>query len=113
MSTSDRRVIVAVATPLEPELVARIEAVDDRLEVRFEPDLLPPTRFPGDHRGVDGFWRTAEQEARWRRMMVGAEILFGLPGNCPQALAELVRENTDLRWVQATGCGPGECTPRA
>ena len=108
MSTSDRRVIVAVATPLEPGLVTRIAAVDNRLEVRYQPDLLPQTRFPGDHRGVDGFHRTAGQEARWRRLLADAEILFGLPGNSPQALAELVRENTGLRWVQATDGGAGE-----
>ena len=34
MNSSDRQVIVAVATPLEPGLVTRIAAVDNRLEVR-------------------------------------------------------------------------------
>lgn len=48
----ERVVVVGIATPLEAELVARVAAVDDRLQVRYEPGLLPPVRFPGDHRGV-------------------------------------------------------------
>ena len=108
MSIPDRTVIVAVATSLEPELVAHIAAVDDRLEVHYEPDLLPPERFLGDHRGVSGFRRTADQEVRWQRLLGNAEVVFGLPGDSPQALAELVRQNTGLRWVQATAEESGE-----
>jgi len=108
MSTTTKPIAVAIATPLEPEFVERIAVVDDRLEVRFEPDLLPPARFRGDHRGVEGFRRTAGQEARWGQLLADAEILFGLPGDSPQTLAKLVRENTALRWVQATVDGAGE-----
>ncbi|MGH3546922.1 MAG: hypothetical protein ACRDQU_02100 [Pseudonocardiaceae bacterium] len=36
------RVVVMIATPLEAELVALIKAVDDRLEVRYQPELLYP-----------------------------------------------------------------------
>lgn len=88
--------------------MALIEAVDDRLEVRYQPDLLPPLRFPGDHRGVESFHRTPEQENRWRAMMAEAEVLFGLPGDSPEGLADAVRTNTGLRWVQATAGGAGE-----
>jgi len=34
---SDERVAVLITTPLEAELVALIEAVDDRLQVRYQP----------------------------------------------------------------------------
>lgn len=105
---SGERVVVAVATPFEAELVALIKAVDDRLEVRYQPDLLPPLRFPGDHRGVESFHRTPEQENRWRAMMAEAEVLFGLPGDSPEGLADAVRTNTGLHWVQATAGGAGE-----
>ncbi len=105
---SGERVVVAVATPLEAELVASIEAVDDRLDVRYHPDLLPPLRFPGDHRGVASFHRPPEQEDRWRTMLAEAEVLFGLPADSPEGLAEAVRANTGLRWVQATAGGAGE-----
>jgi hypothetical protein len=35
MGTPNERVIVAVATPLQPELAQRIAAVDGRVEVRY------------------------------------------------------------------------------
>lgn len=55
MSTSHRRVIVAVATPTEVELVGRIEAVDNRLEVRYQPDLMPPPGSPATTAGSTDF----------------------------------------------------------
>ncbi len=106
--TSARRVVVAIATPLEADLVATIRAVDLRLEVLFDPELLPPLRFPCDHRGIDGFVRTDEQERRWQAMLERAEVLFGLPGDSGEGLAAVVRTNSRLRWVQATAGGAGE-----
>ena len=105
---SDERVVVLIATPLESALVALIEAVDERLQVRYQPDLLPALRFPGDHRGIDGFHRSPKQEDRWRAMVAEAEVLFGLPGDVPQGLSEAVGANPGLRWVQATAGGAGE-----
>lgn len=105
--THTRRVVVIV-TPLEADLVARIRAVDDRVDVRYEPDLLPPPRFPCDHRGIESFQRTPQQEHRWRAMLAEAEVLFGIPGDSPQGLADAVRAGDRLRWVQATAGGAGE-----
>ncbi|MGI8578142.1 MAG: D-2-hydroxyacid dehydrogenase [Nocardioidaceae bacterium] len=102
------RVVVVIATQLDAELVASIEAVDDRLEVRCQPDLLPPLRFVGDHRGVESFHRTPDHEHRWRAMLSEAEVMFGLPGDSPAGLADAVRGNSGLRWVQATAGGAGE-----
>ncbi|MDQ2826854.1 MAG: D-2-hydroxyacid dehydrogenase [Actinomycetota bacterium] len=108
MTASHRSVVVVIATPLETEMVALIEAVDGRLDVRYQPDLLPPTRFACDHRGVESFSRNAGQEARWRAMLADAEVLFGLPGDSPTGLADAVRAGAGLRWVQATAGGAGE-----
>jgi phosphoglycerate dehydrogenase-like enzyme len=105
---SARPVVVVIATPLGAELVASIRAVDDRLEVLFEPALLPPPRFPCDHRGIDAFRRTHEQESRWQAMLGSAEVLFGLPGDSGEGLADVVRTNLGLRWVQATAGGIGQ-----
>lgn len=63
---------VTIAGPLEAELVGSIRAVDSRVEVEYDPDLLPPPRFLGDHRGVDGFRRSPEDERRWREMLAVA-----------------------------------------
>jgi phosphoglycerate dehydrogenase-like enzyme len=105
---SVRRVVVVIATPLEAELVAIIRAVDDRLDVLFDPDLLPPLRFPAVHRGVDAFRRTNEQGRRWQEMLGRAEVLFGLPGDSGKNLAEVVRTNLGLRWIHATAGGAGQ-----
>lgn len=62
--------VVVIATPLEAELVTTIKAVDDRLEVLFDPKLLPPLRFPCDHRGCEA--------RRWEHYPVAelADALF-------------------------------------
>jgi phosphoglycerate dehydrogenase-like enzyme len=105
---TNRRVMVAIATPLEAELVHTIRAVDDRLEVQYQPDLLPPPRYPCDHRGLDSYTRTTEQRHRWSTMLSEAEVLFGFPGGSAEGLREVVRANPGLRWVQATAGGAGE-----
>jgi phosphoglycerate dehydrogenase-like enzyme len=99
---------VLIASPLEAELVARIQAAEPRAEVLFEPDLLPPARYPADHRGDPAFRRDAEAEARWRALLDRAEVLFGVPGDTAEGLAEAVTGLPRLRWVHATSAGAGE-----
>jgi phosphoglycerate dehydrogenase-like enzyme len=76
--------------------------------VLFEPDLLPPARYPADHRGDPGFRRDAGAEARWRALLDRAEVLFGVPGDSADDLAEVVATLPRLRWVHATSAGAGE-----
>jgi len=102
------RTQVLIASPLEAELAARIQAADPRAEVLFEPDLLPPARYPGDHRGDPSFARDAEGEARWRALLDRAEVLFGVPEDSTEGLAEVVNGLPRLRWVHATSAGAGE-----
>jgi phosphoglycerate dehydrogenase-like enzyme len=99
---------VLVASPLEAELAERIKAADPRAEVLFAPDLLPPARYPADHRGDPGFRRDPEAEARWRALLDRAEVLFGVPGDSADDLAEVVTTLPRLRWVHATSAGAGE-----
>jgi phosphoglycerate dehydrogenase-like enzyme len=99
---------VVIATPLEAELVERLRAVDERLDVRFEPDLLPPPRWPCDHAGDPGWSRTPEQEERFARLVAGAEVLFGFPREDPAQIAGVVRTAPGLRYVQATFAGAGQ-----
>jgi glyoxylate/hydroxypyruvate reductase A len=107
------RVVVMMATPLEEHLVAVIESIDDHLDVRYQPDLLPPTRFPCDHRGVESFRRTPKQEQRWRATLSEAEVLFGVPGDSAEGLADAVRASAGLRFVQATAGGAGQTVSAA
>ena len=102
------RVTVAIATPLEEELVDRIRGVDERLDVLFEPDLLPPPRYPSDHGGDPGFTRTVEQQQHFTRLVAGAEVALGIPNESPAGLAWLVRAAPDLRFVQCMYAGAGQ-----
>jgi len=99
---------VVIATPLEPELVARLRAVDERLDVAYEADLLPTPRWASDHIGDPSFVRTPEQEARFTELVAGAEIVLGYPQEDPVQIAWLVRTAPELRWVQATFAGAGQ-----
>ena len=82
---------VAIAGPLQAELVDSIRNVDPCVVVAYEPDLLPPTRYPNDHGGVEDFRRSPADERRWWEMIEAAEVLFGIPGDSPAGLASAVR----------------------
>jgi glyoxylate/hydroxypyruvate reductase len=96
-------VYVLIASPLEPELVARIAAADPRVSVLYAPDLLPEPRYPADHAGTPRSLSAADLD-RWSRLRTQADISFdfdwqdpaGIPRNCPR-----------LRWVQGTSAGIG------
>jgi phosphoglycerate dehydrogenase-like enzyme len=102
-----------IASPLEAELVDQVRAVDERLDVQFEPELLPPPRYPSDHHGDESFRRTPGQEARFTALVAGAEVLFGIPAESPERLAWAVRSAPGLRFVQATAAGAGQQVRRA
>jgi phosphoglycerate dehydrogenase-like enzyme len=99
---------VVIATPVEAELVERLRRVDDRLDVHFEPDLLPPPRYPSDHAGDPAFRLTPEQEERFAALVAGAEVLYGFPREDPRQIAWAVRIAPRLRYVQATYAGAGQ-----
>jgi phosphoglycerate dehydrogenase-like enzyme len=107
------RTQVLIASPLEAELVDRIRAADPRAEVLWEPDLLPPARYPADHRGDPGFRRDPEGEARWQALLDRAEVLFGVPGDSVDGLAAVVTGAPTVRWIHATSAGAGEQVRRA
>jgi phosphoglycerate dehydrogenase-like enzyme len=104
---------VMIASPLEEELAGRVAAADPRVELLFDPALLPPARYPGDHAGDPGFRRDPDAEARWRAMLDRAEVLFGIPGDSADALAGVLAGAPRLRWVHATSAGAGELVRRA
>jgi len=99
---------VMIATPLQEELVREIALAQPRVDVLYDPELLPPPRYASDHRGDTRFRREASGERRWQGMLDRAEVLFGIPGDSGEGLADVVRRAPGLRWVQATSAGAGE-----
>ena len=99
---------IVIATPLQPELASEIGAELADYQVCYEPELLPPVRYPCDHRGQDGFRRTAAGQRSWTELLHEAEVTFGIPGDDPDQLRQLVRESARLRFVQATSAGAGQ-----
>jgi len=107
MNTMTTQTTVAIAVPLEAELVERIRAVDPSVTVLYEPELLPPERFPADHAGDPDFRRTPEQEERYWDMLNKAQVLYGLPNESPAGLARIARSNPRLEWIHAMAAGAG------
>jgi len=100
------RETIFITSPLEPEYVERIRALDpDRIQVLYDPELLPPTRYRNDHKGAP-FTRTPEQRARWLAMAARATICWDIPGD--EELAQMER----LRWIQGTSTGIGQHAKR-
>lgn len=93
---------IAIASYLEPDLVASIAAVSDDVQVAYEPALLPPPRFAADHKGDPSFRRTPEQERRFRELLASCDVHYGFD---PALASELVRVAPGLRWIQFTSSG--------
>ncbi len=101
-------VTVVIASPLEPEHVASIRAVDDRIEVLYEPELLATPRYVADHAGELPVL-TAEQDRRWHEMLARADVSFDFDRREP----DLATANfPNLKWIQATSAGVGQVVPR-
>jgi phosphoglycerate dehydrogenase-like enzyme len=107
MNTMTPKTTVAIAVPLEAELVERIRAVDSSVTVLYEPELLPPERFPADHSGDPVFRRTPEQEERYWDMLNKAQVLYGFPNESPAGLARIAGSNPHLEWIHAMAAGAG------
>ena len=107
MAPMNEHLNIFITSPVEPEHVERIRSIGgNAVTVIYEPDLLPPTRYVADHKGVEGFVRTDNQEERWRAHLASAHILWDFPA--------VIRDSTDnnlipnLRWVQTTSSGVGQ-----
>ena len=99
---------IFISTPLDQEQVERIRAVaPDRLDVIYEPDLHPPLRYISDHKGVDDFSRTPDQEQRWAEALGRAEILFDFPPNNADGMGGMDLA-PNVKWIQTTSSGVGK-----
>jgi phosphoglycerate dehydrogenase-like enzyme len=94
---------ILIASPLEAEHTDRIAAADPRVDLLYEPDLLPVPRYACDHVGIKRDLGQAGL-ARWAKLRALADVSFDfdwqapgqIPANCP-----------NLRWIQGTSAGIG------
>jgi phosphoglycerate dehydrogenase-like enzyme len=100
--------VVLIASPLEHEHIERIRAVDPRIEVLHDADLLPRPRYVSDHTGAP-MTRTPEQEARFLEMLRRAEVVFDFDR---AHMRDLPAVAPRLRWLQATSAGIGQMVKR-
>jgi glyoxylate/hydroxypyruvate reductase A len=103
------RVVVLIASPLEPEHIEEIRAVDPRIDLLHDPDLLPRPRYVADHGGAPKT-RTPEQESRFLEMLGRAEVVFDFPAGYARDLPKVAPR---LRWLQATSAGIGQFVQRS
>jgi len=100
--------VVLIAAPIESEHVDRIRAVDSRIEVLHDPDLLPRPRYISDHAGSPTK-RTPEQEARFLEMLGRAEVVLDFPSGHYRDLSAVAPR---LKWLQSTSAGIGQMVKR-
>jgi phosphoglycerate dehydrogenase-like enzyme len=112
MAQGHNRPIFFVTSPLEQEHVDRIQQVaGDRVEVRYEPSLLAPTRYVADHNGVDGWIRNPEDHERFMQHLSEATILWDFPSLPPDGPG-ILEAAPNLEWVQTTSSGVGQLVHR-
>ena len=96
-----------ISTPLETVYVEKIRSAGGkRVEVVYEPDLLPDQRYVADHKGAENFTRNDEQLRRWLKHLATADFLWDIP-----PLKSLPSNDGSwapkLKWVQTTSSGVG------
>jgi len=99
---------VLIASPLDEELASRIAGVDERVELLYDPAVVPASRYMGDIAGD-----FAPDPVRWTELLGRAEVVFGIPGSSAQGLVDAVHEGPALRWVQARNAGAGQQVAQA
>lgn len=104
MNSKNHTINLLVASYIEPEYVEEIRKVDERLNVIYEPTLIPAPRFVGDHSGHP-LTRSPEEEQRWLELLAEADILLDFDKTHKKDLPELAPR---VRWVQSTSTGIGQ-----
>ena len=104
MTTPRERVDVLIASWLDQRHADRIAAAEpDRVNVMYEPDILPTTRYEADHHGPHRPITDA-QRAHWASLLARAEISFDFDWEKPK---EMLQRAPNLRWVQSSSSGIG------
>ncbi|WP_323743156.1 D-2-hydroxyacid dehydrogenase [Curtobacterium sp. VKM Ac-2887] len=96
-----------IAAPLRPEHAALLCDLEPRIDLAYDPEALPPMRFPADFAGDPAFTRAVDVDDRWRASLRHADALYGVPDVDSALLAETVRANPTLHWVHTMAAGGG------
>jgi glyoxylate/hydroxypyruvate reductase len=104
VTANGEKLNLLVATYMESEHIDKIRQVDERLNVIYEPSLLPAPRFVGDHLGHP-LTRTPDQEAHWLNLLANADIMLDFDKTHTNDMPELARR---VRWIQSTSTGIGQ-----
>jgi glyoxylate/hydroxypyruvate reductase len=94
---------VLIASPLEAEHASRIAAAHRRVNLLYEPELLPVPRYPCDHTGTPRDLDAAAL-ARWAALRKAADISFDFDWQSPD---QIDVNCPRLRWIQGTSAGIG------
>ena len=109
-TTENAKTVVMITSPLEPEFAARIAAAEPkRIEVIYRPDLMPPTRYQGDHNGPADWPGFAIRREEWHALLRRAEVLWDFPTHEELGVIDL---SPKLRWVQTSSAGVGQTVKR-
>ena len=109
MQPRNDRVPVLIASWLDQRHADRIATAEpERIELIYEPELLPTTRYEADHHGPPRALSDQERR-RWRQCLSRAEVMFEFDWERPE---ELLRRAPRLRWVQGTSSGIGPLVER-
>ncbi|GAA5229204.1 D-2-hydroxyacid dehydrogenase [Arthrobacter cryoconiti] len=107
-----KNLTVAIAVPLEAEHVESIKTAHPDVTVLYEPELLPPERYPADHGGDPAFVRSPSQDSRYWDMLARADVLYGIPQESAAGLARIAA-NSKVAWIQAMASGAGSTVKAA
>lgn len=103
---------VFFAAPTPPDAVERIAELEPRLELIYEPDVVPQQRHSGDYSMGLGFLADdADRLARYQELSDSADILYGFLD--PAELARTVRANPRLSWIHGMMAGSGQVYRKA
>jgi phosphoglycerate dehydrogenase-like enzyme len=101
------RLSVAIAAPVPPDVPELLRQREPRIELRYDPDVLPPMRHPADFAGDPSFTRTEQEQRRYEELLDGADALYGIPDVDAAALHRVVEANPHLHWVHTMAVGGG------
>jgi glyoxylate/hydroxypyruvate reductase A len=93
---------VVVTSPLEDDLLDRIRAADERIDLVVPHELIAAPEFPSAH-------PFPANDDRWQPLLDSAEVLFDFG---PIELAPKLASRPQLRWIQATSAGVGRLAER-